>query len=271
MRIFLLVILLTGFLTSCSRYQYVTIAGSNIRKNDKQEFVIENDSIRIQYNFNGADAPINITIENKLDVPLYVDWQQSALIINTKAISYVPNTVPIEGVFNGSTVSWNPGGYSNSSGAIDAKAILPDKFDFVPPRSYIIKNPMGVTNLFISDVPDSVFHQERVRLGDGSLAVIKHAVFAETFSPLQFKNYVTLIFGEKHAKTIAYPHSFYISEIYTTGLDPETFWIGTQYRGNQYYVKETTGFGKGFGVVAGVALLTTAAALEQKNVNKAKQ
>ena len=63
----------------------------------------------------------------------------------------------------------------------------------------------------------------------------------------------------------------YISEIYTTGLDPESFWIGTQHRGNQYYVKETTGFGKGFGVVAGVALLTTVAAFEQKNVNKAKE
>ena len=100
--------------------------------------------MRIQYNFNGADAPINITIENKLDVPLYIDWQQSALIINNKAISYVPNTIPIEEVFNGSTVNWNSNNYSTSSGAISAKAIIPDKFDFIPPQSYIVKNPMGV-------------------------------------------------------------------------------------------------------------------------------
>ena len=72
------------------------------------------------------------------------------------------NTVPIEGVFNGSMVNWDPGSYSSSSGAISAKAIIPDKFDFIPPRSYIVKNPMGVTNLFITDdVPDSIFHRER--------------------------------------------------------------------------------------------------------------
>ena len=130
---------------------------------------------------------------------------------------------------------------------------------------------MGVTNLFITNVPDSVFHQEKLRLGDGSLVATKHAVFMETFSPLHFKNYLTLVFGEKNAKPMAYQNSFYISEIYTTGLDPESFWVGAQNRGNQYYVKETTGFGKGFGVVSGIALLTTAAALEQKNVNKAKQ
>src|SRR5438045_9585163 len=111
MRIFLLIILLTGLFTSCSRYQYVTITSSDIRKNDKQEFVIENDSIRIQYNFNGADAPINIAIENRIDVPLYIDWPQSALIINNKAISYVPYTVRIEGVFNGSTILWNTNVY----------------------------------------------------------------------------------------------------------------------------------------------------------------
>ncbi len=261
--------------TSCSRYQYVTISGSDIKKNDKQEFVVENDSIRIQYNFNGHNAPINLTIQNKLNVPVYIDWQQSALIINDKAISYMPNTVPIEGAFNGATVNWNSyrpnSSYSTTSGTINAKAILPDKLDFIPPQSYIAKNPMGITNQLIENIPDSAVQQVKLTLAGGSYARATHAAFTETSSPLRFKSYLTLIIGEQTARPVAYQHSFYISEVYTTELDPGSFWFNSEYRGNQYYVTETTGFGKGFAIVAGVALLTTAAALEQSTADKPKQ
>ena len=270
-----IIVFVATLFTSCSRYQYVTISGSDIKKNDKQEFIVENDSIRIQYNFNGPDAPINLTIENKLSIPVYIDWQQSALIINDKAISYVPNTVPIEAAFQGTGVNWisyNPGRYSTTSGTLNAKAILPDKLDFIPPRSYITKNPMGLTNQIIPHVADSTFHREKLTLIDGSFAATKHASFTETSTPLRFKSYLTLLFGEQSANPMAYQHSFYISEIYSTVSDPESFWFnGSEHRGNQYYVKETTGFGKGFGIVAGVAVLTTVAALEQKTGEKAKQ
>src|SRR4051812_46882763 len=85
---------------SCSRYQYATINGSSgITTNDKLEFVAENDSLRLVYNFNGANAPINITIQNKLQKPVYIDWQRSALIVNDKAISYVLSELKIEGGF----------------------------------------------------------------------------------------------------------------------------------------------------------------------------
>src|ERR1044072_8385415 len=100
MRAFLLFILLTILIASCSRYQYVTINGSDIKSNNNHEFVEENDSVRIQYTFNGPDAPINLVIVNKTSVPIIIDWSRSALIVNDKAISYVSNLVPIEGTFN---------------------------------------------------------------------------------------------------------------------------------------------------------------------------
>ena len=72
------------------------------------------------YNFNGINAPINITIQNKLQVPVYIDWQRSALIVNDKAISYVPGELKINGGFHGG--SYNPNylgsGYSVTGGQI---------------------------------------------------------------------------------------------------------------------------------------------------------
>jgi hypothetical protein len=265
MRAFLLFILLTTLITSCSRYQYVTINGSDIKSNNNHEFVEENDSVRIQYTFNGPDAPIKLVVANKTETPIYIDWSRSALIVDNKAISYVSNVVPIEGTFNGSSINWDHSGYVNSSGSIYATATLPDNVSFIPPNSYINKSPMSVTNQFMV-APDSTFHTDKITLSGGIIVKVRHAVFTEQSSPLHFKSYLTLTFGDQTNKTVAYQRSFYVSEVYDTGTDPETFLVNRE-RADQFYVRESTGVGQGFGVVAGVALLSTAAALESKSVN----
>jgi hypothetical protein len=90
--------------------------------------------------------------------------------------------------------------------------------------------------------------------------------FTEQSSPLRFKSYLTITFGDQDSKTLAYQRSFYISEVYDTPTDPETFLLNRA-RSDQFYVRESSGIGQGFGVVAGIALLSTAAALETKSVN----
>ena len=256
----LLLFILPSLISSCIHYQYVTIDGSGM-KTDAQEFFEENDSVRVQYNFNGPDAPVNVMIENKTSTPIYIDWSRSALIINDQAISYMSKVVPIEGTFGNSSGGSNYGWYANTSGSVYATATLPDNLDFIPPASYISKTPMSVTNRFMV-APDSALHTEKVILSDGSFTKASHASFTEQSSPLHFESYLTLIFAGQSNKTVAYRCSFYISEIYNTITDPETF-LNNRERGNQFYVTESTGMGQGFGVVAGIALLSTAAAFHQ--------
>ena len=114
--LYLLTFLSIG-LVSCFRYQYMTINSSTLPKNKQNEFVVENDSFRLIYNFRGMDVPINIRVENKLDQPITIDWRQSALIVNDRAISYVASAIPITGSYNGSSFQWNPG-YGAAAGAI---------------------------------------------------------------------------------------------------------------------------------------------------------
>lgn len=263
MRAFLLSSLSAALLSACSHYQYVTINAPGTERNSNQEFFEEDDSVRIQYNFYGPDAPINLVIENKTNVPVYVDWSRSALIVNDKAISYVSNVVPIEGTYNGSTVNWGYPGYTSSSGSIYATATLPDNVSFIPPKSYINKSPMSVTNQLMV-APDSAFRMERMTLNDGSIIRVRHALFTEQSSPLHFKSYLTLTFGDRSEKTVAYQRSFYISEVYDSGTDPETF-LENRERGDQFYLRESTGAGSGFAVVAGIALLSAASMGPQNN------
>lgn len=245
---------------SCARYQYSTISSAGVAMNDKQEFIAENDSLLILYNFNGANAPIHITIQNKLQVPVYVDWQRSALIVNDKAISYMPSELKIDGGFGGSSYNYgNRGsGYSVSGGHIHATASLPPSVDFIPPQSYLTKNPMGVTNKFIESVPDTAFRRVNYQFAEGFLTPVKMANFTEATSPLRFRSYLTLKVGDS-TKSVTYEHSFYLSELITSSYGPETVWLSQAYRGNQFFIREVTGYGKamtGFGVIAGAAVYT---------------
>jgi hypothetical protein len=121
---------------------------------------------------------------------------------------------------------------------------------------------MGVTNRIITNVPDSAFHKVRFYTVGEVRVQVKHAQFNETTSPLKFRSYLTVLIGEQPAKPVVYEHTFYISDLINTGQGPDNIWFASVYRGNQYYVQESTGFGnaaRGFGVIAGTAIIAGAA------------
>lgn len=242
--------------SSCSTYQYGTVSSSDMSMNGKQEFVYENDSIRLIYNFNGRNAPINITIQNKLPVPVYIDWQKSALIINDQAISYVPTEMKIEGgVHSSSYNSGNRGsGTDVRSATINATASLPPSIDFVPPQSYFTRNPMGLTDRFIENVPESAFQRLKYNVAEGYTMPVKAAVFTEGSSPIRFKSYLTLMVGETAARPVSFEHSFFISQLMSSGKAPSTIWLHRENRGNQFYISKTAN--STAGVVIGFTLLT---------------
>lgn len=262
MRILLLLICGMLVLSSCARYQYATIASSNMSLTDNQDFVAENDTLLIRYSFNGRNAPVRLWIQNKLDVPVYIDWRQSALIVNDKAISYVPNQVPVVGAIEASGTNWNRS-FSSTTASLGAVATLPASMDFIPPHSHITKQPMGLTNRPVRGIPDSIVKHIRVPAGEGGTYLVKQSSFSETSSPIRFRSYLTVSVGEAGAKPAVYEHSFYVSDLQTTSLNPSNFGFNLQQRGNRYFIREQTGFGKaatGFGVVAGVAVISGAAA-----------
>jgi hypothetical protein len=261
---------LTVSLVSCYTYQYMTVNSTQMLKNKSNEFVVENDSFRLVYNFLGLDVPINITLENKLDRPVTIDWRQSALVINNQAISYVADKVPITGNFNGSTfqvpVSHAPNApahatgsqYASTSGNLSATATLPAHMDFLPPHTYVTKTPLGVTNQFY-ELPEARVRREPVLLFDGSTRKMKVMDYTEGNSPLKFRSFVTVVLGDSPGEKITYEHSFYISEILETATEPQVLQFMNKKPGNKAYVRKTSGFGVGFGIIAGTALITAAA------------
>lgn len=247
----LLILTLSVLTVSCSRYQYVTISSENARINESQELVMENDSFSITYNFYGADAPMHMVVQNKLNKPVYIDWKRSSLIINGQASSYMPGTMNISGSTSGTSVALTRG-MSMHSGSFSATAALPEDWQWLPPKTHTTKAAGSVLPGFFNQLPDSQFMRMKIPLNDGHNHWVKEAKFTPDNTPYRFKSFLTFQIGEPGAQQMVYyEHEFYISALWQTGSSPSTIMLGRDKQGNRAYLQKITG---GAAVVAGVVV-----------------
>ena len=138
---------------SCNRFQYVTVSSPDTHKNEKSQFVVDNDSLLLSYDFNGKNGPVNITVQNKMTRPVYIDWKNSALTINDSTISYMPSNVQ----FDGSVSNYGNHYAPITSGTIIGDAKLPRDVDYVPTGSFITKTNVNLLTGLFDYIPDSAF------------------------------------------------------------------------------------------------------------------
>jgi len=255
-------------LSSCSKYEINVLSSSDMKKDPNTgKFSTENDSVKITYSFFGHNAPINLDVYNKLNEPMYIDWQRSAFITGDKAVSYASDQVHINGDI--SDVAVNNGPLSFSGGSIDATANLPKSVVFVPPHTHVGSRLLEVTDQQFDYYASDQFEKQEIpssTLSGTSLVKVKE--FTEDASPLNFKSYITLYTLDKNApRYMAYQHSFYISKLMKTTDEPQYFGFINDQRGDFFYTSKTTGFGKAATGVALAGALIGVAALEAKHPN----
>lgn len=268
--IFTLSLLLLA-LTSCSKYQISILSSNNIKKDpDSGNFTMENDSAKITYSFFGKNAPINLVIFNKLNEPLYIDWQRSAFIMNDKAVSYVNDQVNITGDISGSSVGNQNINYS--SGSLNATATLPKSVVFIPPHTHVQRTLLQVTDQFITLIPDEQFVKKEVpSLSISGTSVVKIGEFSSDKSPLNFKSYLSLYtINNNIPKYVAYQHDFFVSKLINTGEEPENFDFFPKQRGDFFYTSKMTNGGKVAAGVGVAAVVIGVAALDNKQSNNSK-
>ncbi len=200
------------FVFSCTTYQVMTVSSKEAaQQNTAAEFVIDNDSLELCYNFNGHNGPIKVKIRNKLNKPIYVDWQRSALIICGMAISYANQKVPISGALSSTSLNWTPD-VSSSFGRFHGTATIPPEIEFIPPQTFVTKELIGITNKGILNLPESAFSKKKVP--DGlDVCVYQDGFFSPESTPLAFSSYVTFMVGDTLPRPMVYQHNFYVSEL----------------------------------------------------------
>lgn len=223
-----------GFFASCKSYQLNVVNSDEGKMNEKTgEWIFENDSVKISYAFNGQNGPVTVGVYNKLEKPVYIDWQKSALIIDDQAISYVPDNIALNGTISTVTShfyygnsNWLPNSASFSNGNIKANLNLPKNSTYLPPHTQ-----SSINTLYLKDrklfVADTAYHLIPMSKTYGDVVnsePVKSATFKKDNSPFKFKSYLTLyVVNGNEVSPVTYQQSFYVSRSVLSSVSPEQF------------------------------------------------
>lgn len=235
MRLLLSALLLS--FASCTSYHYITMDSTDISLDRKNGFLWQTDTISVAYQFSGEGGLMTVTVFNKSNQPLYLNWKKSALINDGMTVSLFNRNVIANGVI--STDSYLVGniqtaGYSQFSVSFD----LPEGIEFLPPQSGLSKTVITLQEISVNSIAiPAVVEQEKIRVADGIIAKFRQLQYADEYSPLRFKTYITLALGKNAENEFSVQHSFYAKEVLQSTTEPELF---SMYRanGNQFYIRQ---------------------------------
>lgn len=214
-------------LPSCaSTYFYSTVSTTdqNMIKLHNGDFLVDNDTVSITYSFNGYDVPIWMSIHNKMDKPLLVDWKKSFLIVEDIATSYSKSGGTYEGVSRsyGSAYQTPTGWTFSESSAITRGNIdMPENVTFIPPRTKTEYEGLRVEDINYKEVLVPADYTTMTINGKGDRPKEVQGVdFDPKNSPLRFRSYLTFYAEDIPEKTFVYDQSFFISRVVKTTSSP---------------------------------------------------
>ncbi len=212
----------TVLFTSCMNYQYYTVnkkenAGSNPKG-------ILSDSLSVQYNFNTKNEGMEILKKNESNIPIYVNWQRSALIIENETETYWTNNAKVSLSEDENDLQWSE--HTNAYGStIKGEITGTEQIGFIPPRSVLKRFhplPMIKEIRFDEQQPDA---SSTTPISKSSNKIAQYK-YTEENSPLHFRSYITLSPSPNFNSEVVEERIFWISEIAKTKLPPN------QYNGN---------------------------------------
>jgi hypothetical protein len=264
MRTILFLFSITIF-TSCNVYRYTSVESKNIQKNEQSIFAEENDTLRIEYDFNGIGGPVSIKIFNKTNQPLYVDWKRSSFIAKDKAVSYFNPGLRIDGTINSQSIQLT-NQVANGEAIIGADIQAQPGNSFIPPHTYTQNTFIYLVSFADLRIPVEQMKREKLQIGELKRNIWK-VNFSETNTPLFFKSYVTFMLGDTNEKYFFMQHDFYIASSAKTSLNPEGFY-GGKTPGDTFFTKNLNGLGTFVGIAGIAGGITLAAIAAPDNTKK---
>lgn len=191
-------------------------SGKNI-KETQDNYVFENDTIKIVYAFWVESGKFEFTIENKLTTPIYIDWKKSNLVYNDAPNVYwtEETTVNSKSVSTGIGVRGAYGIAVGSAVTSEESVIRPkERITFLPPASRITRNEYAIEKamyyvLDLNIAGESVKHAA----DDKKMAVIYEQSFTKENTPIRMRNFLTLSSKENFESEWFIENSFYLQQV----------------------------------------------------------
>jgi len=265
--------ILLVILNGCSSYYYSVLNSDDWSgyKDRQGNFVQENDSVRVSYSFYGESAPVHISVYNKTDAPLFVDWARSGIIIDDIATSYHSGTATVQGSTEftsyGESYGWNGFSSSESRGSFSGEIALPVGVNFIPPKSKVENQPLTLANFPFDKIPNEQYEKGKFLTELANEVTVRTTDYTEEDSPLYFRSYLTVYAEDKPGsyQPMYFERSFYISKLMKTGnVEPANFKAGQGKHGDFFYVHKVRGANTG--VIVGVVALSVAGVVIEASV-----
>ena len=214
----LLPVLSLMLFSSCATYQYFTVDSSQLPKNDQQSFVMDNDTMQLSYSFTGSGGPLTITVLNKTDQPLVINWNKSALICNDQSYPLAQT--------NSTFTATTTGGRTGVTALAGTVTVNPG-MEIVPAKTKVTRLTIGLDQTLAPGkmiVPDTA-SKHLAEAPDGSLISYKDVSVDEIGSPLKLRSYITFQIGPGNGTEFVEGHSFYIGKMMQTRYAPDHFYL----------------------------------------------
>lgn len=246
-------VLVLILLCSCSKYQYVYL-GSHLQHDNDYNYFNSNDTFGIKYSFHGENCPITIEVHNKLNKPLFVDWNKSAIILDNQTLNLGEYVTPPLKPFPEEPLSKDSAAlYTRLQ--VEYSGNNHETVSYIPPKSYISAYTLDLTSKFFDFLPQDSMVNVKLASYNGSVRV-KRYFYNEATTPFRFSIYLTLSTHQTFNNPLVSNQSFWISDIIPT-LSALTLSSG-----NQFVMSEETNTGKILGVTGGLAILTALVVLQ---------
>jgi hypothetical protein len=173
--------MLLFLLSSCisTRYQVYTMQ-SHLNKDHNREFAMEVDTLAIAYSFVAPSGSITIGIFNTSDAPMFINWRNSAVIVNGRSVPLV--------FFNG----------------MDSEVI--------PPKSQVsISAPIDV--LFIENYRNQPNIEKSYLIDEGIKRAYHYISYSQFNSPLKVRTFLVLSRRDSFDQTQNLQHEFWASTV----------------------------------------------------------
>lgn len=248
-RLLVLVMLAGVMLSGCSSYQYMKVA-SRLPKDTRGNVMLENDTVQVAYQFEEYNQ-VHVRITNKLPVPLYVNWQESGVIVKGENRPFYSNKSMIQANTTGTATNM-AGVYQNtyqiSSSHTSGVLVGTEALGFVPPTAAV----QSANVLMVNDFVDLKGVKMNMRqLNTASTTYVKFIQYNESTSPLPFRVYLTLSTDRDFQKPMRLDKAFWVEEIVKTSLGPGSV-PGIKDRSDHFFVQKATAGG---GVLLGLVTL----------------
>ncbi len=219
------IFLLAFIFYACSpKVQVVTLHSDAVSLKDNK-FVYDTDSLRITYNFQGANGVIRMNIYNKLSVPLYIDWKRSAFIKGKEKFDYWVDEAYFQGVYGGVTATdlrpslnrYNQFLYSYNRGFFEGALRKEEQISFIPPKTEISQSRFRVAPGKGWSLPSAQGTVEEVDVilsgSDSKKKELVRYTFSNQNTPLSFRNFLTLSTDAQFRTEFHIDTPFYASQV----------------------------------------------------------